>query len=166
MTARSFVWMWRYGAAMLLIAATVGLAPQAQAQMPPSTSVAPAIPAGMARIWIYREANAFDSAATPYLRLNDAVVGVSQPGGVLYRDVAPGTYTVTADSYGTDVNQFATVIVGPAQTAFVKVIPMTYTFGGTSRGGGGYGRDTFYTWLMSPQYAVGEIWHLPAYAHG
>jgi hypothetical protein len=166
MTARSFARMWRYGAAMLLIAATVALAPQAQAQMPPPASVAPTIPAGMARIWIYREANAFDSTATPYLRLNDVVIGVSQPGGLLYRDVLPGSYLVTADSIGTDINQFVTVIVGPGQDAFVKVIPMTYSFGGTSHGGGGFGRDTFYTWLVSPQYAVGEIWHLPAYAHG
>ena len=165
MTVVSCARMWRYGAAMLLIATTLALAPPVQAQLPPQGAVAPAIPAGMARIWIYRDANAYDSAATPYLRLNGAVVGVSQPGGVLYRDVPAGNYAITADSVGTDVNQFATVSAGPGQDVFVKVIPMTYTSGGTNHGGG-WGRDTFYTWLVPPQYAEGEIWHLPAYLHG
>ena len=56
----------------------------------------------MARIWFYREMAPYSSLATPYVRLNGVIAGVSQPGGSSYRDVPPGHYHLSVDSYGVD----------------------------------------------------------------
>ena len=94
----------RLGGAVLLLALTImGVAPRglalAAAANPPG--LAPVSP-GMARIWIYRDYEPYQTLARPYVRLNGAIAGISEPGGALYRDVVPGTYTVTVDSDGTD----------------------------------------------------------------
>ena len=45
--------------------------------------------------------------------VNGAPMTPSMPGTIFYRDFAPGTYTFTVDSCGTDTNQFPTVQLGP-----------------------------------------------------
>jgi hypothetical protein len=102
------------------------------------------------------------------VRLNGAIVAISEPGGAFYRDVAPGNYLVTVDSDGTDVYQFVTAGVGAGQQAFVKVLndPNWDSGGGGDRGGGGWQRDTFYTWQIAPQAAAAEISRLPLYSGG
>jgi hypothetical protein len=42
----------------------------------------PLIPAGEARVWFYRPVDAYDSLNTPYIRMNDAIVGTSANFGV------------------------------------------------------------------------------------
>jgi hypothetical protein len=154
------------GAALMMAAAVVGFAPRAQAvseAAPAASSTAP-VPAGAARIWIYREYQPYESLATPYMRFNGAIIGVSQPGMVFYRDVPPGTYAVTVDSIGTDVHQFTTVAVAPGQQVFVKVLAdenWDSGGGGGNMGGGGWARATFYTWQIQPQAAEAEIATMP-----
>src|SRR5579864_612049 len=78
---------------------SVLLAAASCAQAPPAASYAiPPVPA-QARIWFYRDLSVYSSLAEPYIRLNGAPVGVSQPGGAFYRDVPPGHYHISADSY-------------------------------------------------------------------
>jgi hypothetical protein len=156
------------GGMLLFVLAMIGLAPCAHAVVEPypATQYASVAP-GMTRIWIFREYEPYESLATPYVRLNGAIVGVSQPGGVFYRDVPAGTYTVTVDSIGTDVNQFATISLAPGQEAFVKVLVSgSWDSGGGSDRTGGWARDTFYTWQIEPQAAEAEIAHLPLYNGG
>ncbi len=131
----------------------------------PPVQAQPPIPPGMARIWFYREYEPWESLATPYVRLNGAIVGVSQPGGAFYRDVAPGTYLATADSYGVDVNQFATVAVVPGQQVYIKVLPLRGWAAGGAKGSA-WERDTFYTWNMLPQVAQAEMARTPIYNGG
>jgi hypothetical protein len=153
-------------AALLLAAAMIGFAPRAHAvgEAPTASGTAP-MPAGEARIWVYREYQPYESMETPYVRLNGAVIGVSHPGAVFYRDVPPGTYAVTVDSEGTDVNQFTTITVAPGQQAFVKVLVSgswdSGGGGGDKGGGGGWARPTFYTWQIAPQAAEAEISTMP-----
>jgi hypothetical protein len=158
------------GGALLLLLALIGLpgGAHALAEAYPYPSARPApVPPGMARIWIYREYEPYVSLATPYVRLNGAIIGVSQPGGVFYRDVAPGTYEVTVDSQGTDVNQFVTISTAPGQQVFVKVlVSNSWDSGGGGGRGGGWARDTFYTWQIEPQAGWAEIAHLPLYNGG
>ncbi len=158
------------GGALLIALALIGLPGRAHAlaEAYPTARPAPApVPPGQARIWIFREYEPYESLATPYVRLNGTIIGVSQSGGVFYRDVAPGTYTVTVDSQGMDVNQFATVDLAPGQQAFVKVlVSNTWASGGGGSRGGGWARDTFYTWQIQPQAAWAEIAHLPLYNGG
>ena len=160
------------GAALVLAAAVAGFAPRARAvgeAVPTAGRTAP-VPAGEARIWVYREYLPYESLATPYVRFNGAIIGVSQPGAVFYRDVPPGTYAVTVDSIGTDINQFTTVTVAPRQQVFVKVLVSNSWDsggGGGDRGGaGGWARPTFYTWQIQPQAAAAEISTMPLYNGG
>ena len=48
------------------------------------------VPVGEARIYFLRDYEPYESLARPSIYLNDRKVGVSEPGGVSYRDVAPG----------------------------------------------------------------------------
>jgi hypothetical protein len=68
------------------IATAVLLAAVGCAQLPPTSSVAiPPIPAGAARVWVYRDYEPHETLARPYVWLNQQI---SEPGGAFYRDVA------------------------------------------------------------------------------
>ena len=150
-------------AAFALLAAFLWGADLASAAAPPG-GPAP----GYARIWLYRDYEPYQSLARPYVRLNGAIVAISEPGGSFYRDVAPGQYTLTVDSIGQDVNQFTTVAVAAGQQVYLKieVLGFWYYGGGTARGGGAWARPTFYTRLQLPQVAVAEIAHSRFYGGG
>jgi hypothetical protein len=153
MTIRSLL-----GALGVAGAGSVLLATASWAQMPPAapSTISPP-PANQARIWFYRDLTIYSSLATPYVRLNGAAVGVSQPGGAFYRDVPPGHYHISADSYLDDPNQDRDVDLGPGQEAYAKVLPSDHWIegggGGGRGGGGGYHRETFYVWLYPPEAA-------------
>jgi hypothetical protein len=148
----------RAGVAILLLA-TAGCVQSP----PPTASVAiPPIPAGEARVWFYRPIDAYDSMATPFVRMNDAIVAVSMPEGASYRDVPPGPYHITVDSYGKDFNQDKDVQLAAGQELYVKVVSLrswiTTSGGGGSDGGGGdYGRNTFYVWLIPAETARADV---------
>jgi len=98
---------WR-GAAIVLPLIAASCTP-----LPTTSSVViPPIPSGVARLWFYRDYEPYETLARPYVRLNQQVFGISEPGGAFYRDVAPAHYSITVDSAGRDVNQFAEVDLG------------------------------------------------------
>jgi hypothetical protein len=128
-------------AAFGLLCGCAALAPTASVAIPP---VAP----GMVRAWFYREDLPYNGMARPYVRMNGAIVGVAELGGAFYRDVPPGEYYVTADTYGIDVNQFPHVTLTSGETAYFQVISSRYwASGGASSN---WTRPTFYIWLMPP----------------
>jgi hypothetical protein len=89
-----------------IVVGVLSLTAAACAQLPQTASVAvPPIPPGEARVWFYRDGGPYDGIGTPYLRMNEAIVGVSEPGGASYRDVPAGPYHITVDSYGKDFGQ-------------------------------------------------------------
>ena len=91
------------------------LATSGHAQLPtPTTS--------MARVWFYRDMAPYSSLATPFVRLNGVVAGVSQPGGASYRDVPPGHYHISVDSYGVDFGQTKDVDLAPGAEIYAKVV--------------------------------------------
>ena len=66
----------RSAAIGLLLAAADGT------QLPPTNSVAiPPIRTGDARLWFYRDYEPHETLARPYVRLNEQVIGISEPGG-------------------------------------------------------------------------------------
>jgi hypothetical protein len=88
--------------------------------------------------------------------MNEAIIGVSQPQGALYRDVAPGQYHVTVDSYGKDFNQSRDVYLFPGQQVYFKIVSLRdWVSGGGPRDG--FMRDTFYVWDIPPQIAQGDV---------
>jgi hypothetical protein len=144
----------RAGVIILLLVAFFGWVPR------PGFAETAGSPPGYARIWIYRYDEPYVSLATPYVRFNGRIVGVSQPGGVFYRDVPPGVYHVTVDSEGRDVNQFADVAVVAGQQVYIQVqVSKDWNCGGGggSRGGGEWCRPTFYTRLQLPQVGAAAI---------
>ena len=103
------------------------LATASWAQMPPAApaTISPP-PTNQARIWFYRDLSIYSSLATPYVRLNGAAIGVSQPGGAFYADVPPGHYHISADSYLDDPNG------ANARLARKRVVNRPETLGGSA----------------------------------
>jgi hypothetical protein len=131
-------------------------------QLPPTSSVAiPPIPAGEARLWFYRDGGPREAQDRPYLRLNGQIAGISEPNGAFYRDVAPGHYAITVDSYlSTYLNQFADIDLAAGQEAFVKVLSEGQWVGGDV--GGSYVQN-FYTQVNSAEAARADVARRPFY---
>lgn len=151
-------WLHRYAVSLLLVLTSCS-------QLPPTSSaVIPPVPAGSARIWIYRNDGPYDSQDRPYLRLNGQVAGIVEPNGAFYRDVPPGHYAVTVDSYGVPYpNQFVQFDLGAGHEAFIKILSMRERVGG-----GDYlaSRAIFFTQLVTPDSARAAIATTPFYGSG
>jgi len=155
---------WLLAATPILLSLLAGYPEPALAQ---TAAALPPIPPGEARIWFYRESDPIHTQGRPYLRLNGAVVAISEPGGSFYRDVPPGHYHITVDSYGKDVNQDRDVDLVPGQQVFAKVVSNDswVDFGGSDLGST-FHRDTFYVWTMPPQTAAAELPHTRYFGGG
>jgi hypothetical protein len=134
---------WRSAVTAILIAATNCT------QLPPTSSVAiRPISAGDARLWFYRDGGSRETQQRPYLRLNGQIAGISEPNGTFYRDVAPGHYTVTVDSYlSTYFNQFTDIDLAAGQEAYVKVLSQLRPVGERAV------RENFYTQVIPAEAA-------------
>ena len=78
-------------------------------------------PFGGGAALVLRDYERYETLARPYVRLNEQVAGVSEPGGAFYRDVVPAHYSITVDSAGRDVNQFADVDLTAGQEIYAKI---------------------------------------------
>lgn len=86
-----------------------------------AASLAP-IPAGAARIFVYRDFAYYQGLDWVPVLFNGQTVGAVGPGQVIMRDVAaPGTYRIEAASQGLWPDQEKTVAVQPGQTVYAKV---------------------------------------------
>jgi hypothetical protein len=164
-SSRSRFWQSRFWQSWLLrgVAGGVLLLPVACVH-PPGVSAAAAVaspvPAGAARIWFYREYE-------PSVSLNDANVflngtpaaTVPPDGSALYRNVAPGRYRVSVETFGTDVNQAKDLDLAPGQDAFVKIESLRGWVSGGDMSE--FNRDTFYVSVVSPQIARTELVNHP-----
>ena len=149
---------WLGGVAIALLVAAANCA-----QLPPTSAVAiPPIPSDAARIWFYRDYEPHETLARPYVRLNEQVVGILEPGGAFYRDVAPVRYSITVDTAGRDVNQFAEIDLAAGQQAYAKVLSLRSWLADDCLAWGGC--DTFYVRLMPAQAARPAIDRSPFYA--
>jgi hypothetical protein len=105
----------------------------------------------------------YDSLSTPYIRMNEGIVAISEPGGASYRDVRAGQYDITVDSYGKDLSQDKDVALVPGQELYVKIVSLRDWIAGGGNGGGAegagrsYTKDTFYVWLIPPEVARAEV---------
>jgi hypothetical protein len=155
-----------------IVIGVLSLAAAGCAELPRTASVnVPPIPPGEARVWFYRNGGPYDGVGTPYLRMNEAIVGVSEPGGASYRDVPAGPYHITVDSYGKDFNQEKDVKLAAGQELFVKIVSLRNWItggggGGDMGGGGDYERDTFYVWLIPPEIARADVGRSAFYGGG
>src|SRR6516165_1678131 len=133
------------------------------AQLPPTSSVTiPPIPAGTARVWFYRDYEPHESLSRPYVRLNEQIAGISEPGGAFYRDVAPIRYHITVDSDGRDFNQVADTELAAGQEVYAKVVSLRSWLDDDNCILWS-GCDTFYVWLIRPEEARPAIGKSPFY---
>ena len=132
------------------------------AQLPRTSAVAvPPLAAGKARIWFYRDYEPYSGKGLPAIDANGGYVGTAQLGGAFYRDVPPGQYHVTVESWGKDTNQSADLALAPGQQAYVKIVslPSWVEYGSRSN----YERPTFYAWSIPPQVAQADVANLAFY---
>jgi hypothetical protein len=120
----------------------------------------PPIPVGEARLWFYRDGGPREAQQRPFLRLNGQIAGISEPNGAFYRNVAPGHYSVTVDSYmSTYANQFTDMDLVAGQEAYVEVLSQVQSVGGERAG-----RQNFYTRLVPAEAARADAARRPFYA--
>jgi hypothetical protein len=147
--------------AITLVAGLCGCAAQ-----PKTASITlPKIPAGMARAWFYREDEPYNGMDRPYVRMNGAIVGISELGGAFYRDLPPGPYYVTVDSYRSFINQFPHVYLMPGETAYFQVFEQ----GSVSSGVGAsrdFARPSFDVWVMPAAIAAPQVARSQFYPEG
>ena len=132
-----------YGVLPVVLCACAASPPQI------TLSALPAVPPNAGRVVIFRANAPYESLARPYVRLNGEIAGISEPGGSFYRDVPPGEYQVTVDSFGQDVYQFAQIKLSPGQTSFVRVDAAPFWESDLT-----HRVDTFYTREVPPDTAA------------
>lgn len=139
------------------------LATAACSEQPVTASVAvPAIPAGEARVWFYRDDGPYESQVRPYLRVNDTVVGEMAPRGAFYQDMAPGHYHIAVDSYMRDANTSRDVNLVAGQQLYFKIVSLQGFYGGGGQSGDSdYSRPLFNIWLMPPMVAQAHVARSP-----
>jgi hypothetical protein len=120
---------------------------------PEVAATVPPVPPDRGRIYFYRDYEPYESLSRPNLHLNGHVAGVSIPGGVFYRDVPPGTYTISAWTQGEFPDGSRTAAVRPGDTFYVKVESLRSWQSGNAR----YLRDTFIVVLIDPVQAQSEL---------
>ncbi|HEY1258190.1 MAG TPA: DUF2846 domain-containing protein [Stellaceae bacterium] len=147
--------------ARMLLAAAVfaGLTVAGCAPAPAvDTSSIPPVAVEKARIWIYRTFDPSESRNLATVLVNGAVTGYAQPaGGAFYRDVPPGRYHISVESFGRDTDQSSNVDLAAGQEAFVKIESLNAWT--TSGDLGSFTRDTFYARLIDPRLARTEVAH-------
>ncbi|HUZ75010.1 MAG TPA: DUF2846 domain-containing protein [Stellaceae bacterium] len=149
-------------AVLLSLLALGACAPQG----PPFASVAGTlrpVPQGMARIFVYRWLEPYETLSPTAVSLNGRPVGVSDIGSVFYRDVAPGRYTISVQSDEVYPDQFKTVTLEPGEVIYVRIESLlTWSScggGGSDRGGGSPSgcRNTFVVVIVDPTVAQYEM---------
>jgi hypothetical protein len=114
----------------------------------------PAAP-GTARLVFYRDLDPYTTQSMPTVYLNTDAAGISQNGAVFYRDVAPGTYTISVAPSLPYPNQFKTVVVKPGDVFYVEIAPLPTGGGRFNINQRDYG-DTFIVTVRDPVSGAGE----------
>jgi predicted RNA-binding protein with TRAM domain len=113
----------------------------------------PPIAPDRARFYFYRDYELYESMARPYITLNGEVAGISEPGGVSYRDVAPGTYLVAVRNYTLYPDQDKTVTVKAGESEYVKIESLKSYASGMEV----YEFDTFVVVIVDPDQGRRDI---------
>ncbi len=106
----------------------------------------PPVPSDRARFFFYRDYEPYESLGRPYVTMNGEVAGISEPGGVFYRDMPPGTYLIAVRNNTFYPDQDKTVTAAAGQTFYAKVASIK----GYNSGDSMYEPDTFAVVVVDP----------------
>ncbi len=81
----------------------------------------PPVPAGAARIYVYRQNEPYETHDFATVLLNGVRAGSVGNGALFYRDVAPGPYAVTIIGTEPFPNQFKTVVLRAGETGYARI---------------------------------------------
>jgi hypothetical protein len=109
-----------------------------EAQIPPMTS-------GMARVWFLRDRDPQEQHGTPVIYANGQPVGRSQSGAAFFRDVSPGNYAFTVQSYDIPTGQKVALQLAAGTQTYLDIQ------WGASWQQGVAGGETFYVQMLSPE---------------
>jgi hypothetical protein len=126
---------------------------------PPTVQLAVAslpVPTGQARVWFYRPLEPYGSLNLAPIDMNGTFIGAVGNGNAFYRDVPPGHYHISPQSFGRDVNQDRDVDLVPGQQLYVKIVSLE-SWGVSVSGSKNFERDAFYAWVIPPEVAQVEI---------
>ena len=110
---------------------------RSQAQIPP---IAP----GMARVWFLRDKDPQEARGAPIIYANVQPVARSEPGAASFRDMPPGHYRFTIQSFG-EPTGYKEVQLAPGSQTYLDIQ------WGESWLHGRPGDNTFYPITMSPE---------------
>jgi len=116
-----------------------------------SSSQAPPLGPGMARVWVLRQADPPQGnieGARPMLFANGAPIAESREGTAFFRDFPPGTYKLTVQAFGTPAKQSDTVQLSAGMQSYVQVQAVPNWEEGSPVGGW-----SFAVLTMSPEIA-------------
>jgi hypothetical protein len=110
------------------------------------------VAADLARVYFYRAFEPYESLARPLIYLDGRSLAVSEPGGVLFRDVEPGAYEISVFSPGIYPNQFKNVLLSPGDTLYVRIESLRNWYRGFN-----WEKDTFVVSLVGETEAEAEM---------
>lgn len=116
---------------------------------------------GAAQIILYRDIGYYEGSDVLHVALNRQPTGVLPRGDVLYREVTPGSYTISFTPTRPDPYQFKTVALGPGDVAYVKLAALPVR--PCNRFGPGFGDcdiNGYTAMIMDPAVAQQEIQRL------
>jgi hypothetical protein len=118
----------------------------------------PPLPPGTARLIVYREANYTDSQSSTVLSLNNVPTATAQNDAVLYRDVAPGVYSITVSPTLPYPNQFKTITLKPGDVTYVQIgtLPKLADMSPTQRSD----QDTFIVSIVDTATGAYQVYNL------
>ena len=89
-----------------------------------SQAPAPALGAGMVRVWFFRQADPTGGnvyAGAPIVYANGAAIGEVPQGTYFFHDFPPGKYRFTVQPFGTPTREHDTLQLAPGMQAYVQV---------------------------------------------
>lgn len=140
----------------LLVLLLAGCATPAEAP----TTYAPQ-PPGTARLVIYRPFHYYGPTLYLTVSLNDRVIGTLPPNASIYRDVTPGSYTITFTPTRPAPYQFKTATVATGNVSYVRIEALSPSGCTGERFGGGCDIIGFTSDIMDPATAAYDLQAVP-----
>lgn len=144
--------IYRIVAALVFLALSGCAPPQPGAHYGPL----PPQPPGTARLVFYRAVTYYGPQEWMTVYLNSKPTAVSRPGAFFYRDVPPGRYDLTMQTYGYYPNQFKTVVMRAGEEFYVNIDTLPRTACG-GRVAFDCGFDIFILTVVDPAQGYRDI---------